>query len=137
MSKEIVTQENDEQLEELDLEPFTITLDIHKTPRASARLCFVGVPAITLNSTLANAVRDRLGETVSLQVDPDTGNIALLEGEERKLMLDRIGSDIRKISVSRIADELTEVFGKCRSVYFDPEYYSNAVLLRPNSRKKV
>lgn len=137
MSKKIVTQETEEQLEELDLEPFTITLNITTTPKPSACLCFVGVPAITLNGTLANAVRERLGETVSLQADPDTGNIALLEGDERKLMLDRKDSDIRKISVSRIADELTEVFGKCRSVYFDPEFYSNAVLLKPNGRKKL
>ena len=133
MSEEIITQE----LEELDLEPYTITLTIQSTPRASARLCFVGMPTITLNSTLANAVRDRLGETVGLQVDPDSGNIALIEGDERKLIIDRIGSDVRKISVSRIADELTEIFGKCRSVYFDPEYYSNAVLLKPNGRKRV
>lgn len=133
MSEEIIAQE----LGELDLEPYTITLTIQSTPRASARLCFVGMPTITLNSTLANAVRDRLGETVGLQVDPDSGNIALIEGDERKLIIDRIGSDVRKISVSRIADELTEIFGKCRSVYFDPEYYSNAVLLKPNGRKRL
>ena len=139
MSKRIVTQKSEEfeVLEELDLEPYTITLDIYKTPKASARLCFVGVPAITLNTTLANEVRGRLGETVSLQINPSNGNIALVEGDERKLMLDRIGSDVRKISVSRIADELVEIFGKCRSVYFDPEYYSNAVLLKPNGRKRT
>jgi cellobiose phosphorylase len=43
-------------------------------------------------------------------------------------------SDIRKISVSALADELSEIFGECRSVYFDIEVYDNAVLLTPNGR---
>lgn len=118
----------------LDLTEFTITLTMSKAKKPTARLCFVGVPTITLNSTAGLLVYETLGDTVSLQVDPLTGRIALIKGDERKLMLDRIGSDVRKIAVSAIADELVEIFGECRSVYFDPEVYDNAVLLKPNGR---
>lgn len=131
MSEEIVTQDTGKSL---DLSSFTVTLTISKAKKPTARLCFVGVPKITLNGTLANMVRKNLGEYVSVQVDPDAGEIALLKGNERKLMIDRIGSDVRKISVSTIADELTEIFGECRNIYFDPEVYDNAVLLVPNGR---
>ena len=131
MSEEIVTQSSGKSL---DLSSFTVTLTINKARKPTARLCFVGVPCITLNSTLANMVRQVLGDTVSIQIDPDTGEIALIEGDERKLIVDRVGSDVRKISVSAIADELTEIFGACRSVYFDPEVFENAVLLTPNGR---
>ena len=118
----------------LDLSAFTVTLTESKAIRPTARLCFKGVPAITLNSSAANMVRGVLGERVSIQIDPDTGEIALINGDERKLMLDRQNSDIRKISVSALADELSEIFGECRNVYFDLEAYDNAVLLSPNGR---
>jgi len=119
---------------ELDLSSFTITLSISKAKKQTARLCFSGVPMITLNGPLANEVSKRLGERVAVQADPNNGCIALCEGEERKLIQDRTGSEVRKICVSAMADELIEVFGICRSVYFDPIYYDNAVLLKPNGR---
>lgn len=119
---------------DLDLSAFTVTLTESKAIRPTARLCFRGVPAITLNCTAANMVRENIGDRVSIQIDPETGDIALIAGDERKLMLDRQNSDIRKISVSALADELSEIFGECRSVYFDIEVYDNAVLLTPNGR---
>lgn len=117
----------------LSLDPFVLKLD--STPKSPVvRLSFTKLPHIWFNGVAAGIVRENLGERVDVAIDPDTKRIALTEGEMRKLSCERVTDEGRRIFISRMVDELAEIFGECRRVYFDLEVFDNAILLKPNGR---
>lgn len=117
----------------LDLEPFVLKIDDNKrTP--VVRLSFTKLPHIWLNGVAAKIVSEQLGERLDVSIDPATQRIALTEGDMRKLSCERVTDEGRRIFISRFVDELAEVFGECKRIYFDLDVYENAILLTPNGR---
>lgn len=117
----------------LDLKPFTLRIDNTKDAPV-VRLSFTKLPHIWFNGPAAKIVRDAIGERMDVAIDPDSGRIALVEGDMRKLSCERVTDEGRRIFISRFVDEIAEVFGECRRVYFDIEVYDNAIALVPNGR---
>lgn len=117
----------------LDLKPFTLRIDNTRDVPV-VRLSFTKVPHIWFNGPAAKVVREAVGEHMDVAVDPETGRIALVEGNMRKLSCERVTDDGRRIFISRFTDEIAEVFGECKRVYFDIEVYDNAIALVPNGR---
>jgi hypothetical protein len=117
----------------LDLKPFTLRIDNTRDVPV-VRLSFTKVPHIWFNGPAAKVVREAVGERMDVAVDPETGRIALVEGNMRKLSCERVTDDGRRIFISRFTDEIAEVFGECKRVYFDIEVYDNAIALVPNGR---
>ena len=117
----------------LDLKPFTLRIDNTRDVPV-VRLSFTKVPHIWFNGLAAKVVREAVGERMDVAVDPETGRIALVEGNMRKLSCERVTDDGRRIFISRFTDEIAEVFGECKRVYFDIEVYDNAIALVPNGR---
>lgn len=120
-------------MSDLDLRPFTLRIDNTKDVPI-VRLSFTKLPHIWLNGPAAKVVREQLGERMDLAIDPETGRIALVEGTMRKLSCERVTDEGRRIFISRFIDELGEIYGECRRVYFDLEVFDNAVALVPNGR---
>lgn len=117
----------------LDLKPFTLRIDNTRDVPV-VRLSFTKVPHIWFNGPATKVVREAVGERMDVAVDPETGRIALVEGNMRKLSCERVTDDGRRIFISRFTDEIAEVFGECKRVYFDIEVYDNAIALVPNGR---
>ena len=67
-------------------------------------------------------------------LDLSVSAAALFEGTMRKLSCERVTDEGRRIFISRFTDEIAEVFGECKRVYFDIEVYDNAIALVPNGR---
>ena len=120
-------------MSDLDLKAFTLRIDNTKESPV-VRLSFTKVPHIWFNGTAAKIVREHIGERMDVAVDPETQRIALFEGNMRKLSCERVADEGRRIFISRFTDEIAEVFGECKRVYFDIEVYDNAIALVPNGR---
>ena len=118
---------------ELNLEPFVLKIDQNKR-NPVVRLSFTKLPHIWFNGPATQIVRESIGEQVDVSIDPDTKRIALTEGDMRKLSCERVTDEGRRIFISRFIDEIAEIYGECRRVYFDVDVYENAVLLTPNGR---
>lgn len=118
---------------ELNLEPFVLKIDQNKR-NPVVRLSFTKLPHIWFNGPATQVVRESIGEQVDVSIDPDTKRIALTEGDMRKLSCERVTDEGRRIFISRFIDEIAEIYGECRRVYFDVDVYENAVLLTPNGR---
>lgn len=118
---------------ELNLEPFVLKIDQNKRIPV-VRLSFTKLPHIWFNGPATQIVRDSIGEQVDVSIDPSTKRIALTEGDMRKLSCERVTDEGRRIFISRFIDEIAEIYGECKRVYFDIEVFENAVLLTPNGR---
>ncbi|MBR3234588.1 MAG: hypothetical protein IKG11_03130 [Atopobiaceae bacterium] len=118
---------------ELNLEPFVLKIDQNKR-NPVVRLSFTKLPHIWFNGPATQIVRESIGEQVDVSIDPDTKRIALTEGDMRKLSCERVTDEGRRIFISRFIDEIAEIYGECKRVYFDIDVYENAILLTPNGR---
>lgn len=115
----------------LNLNPFTLGADGPRRP--TARLSFNKQLTLAFNEAAGNIVVSQVGETFAVQVDPDTGRIALTTGSDRKLK-PAYASNWRDIALNAIRGELTGVYGNVKRVYFDIVTYDNAIALVPNGR---
>ena len=120
-------------MSDLNLKAFTLRIDNTKESPV-VRLSFTKVPHIWFNGAAVKIVREQLGDRMDVAVDPETKRIALFEGTMRKLSCERVTDEGRRIFISRFTDEIAEVFGECKRVYFDIEVYDNAIALVPNGR---
>ena len=118
---------------ELNLEPFVLKIDQNKR-NPVVRLSFTKLPHIWFNGPATQIVRESIGEQVDVSIDPDTKRIALTEGDMRELSCERVTDEGRRIFISRFIDEIAEIYGECKRVYFDIDVYENAILLTPNGR---
>lgn len=65
---------------------------------------------LCLDSETTGRVKSVIGEECTVCINPDTGDICLMPGEERKIALTRYGSSV--ISLDSYRDIFERVFGK-------------------------